>query len=71
MWMQQIARYCAIFEISEIVVFHEEVEEVPQIRPRGKHRKRVGVDAEPVEDVDQTLARMLEYLETPQCVTQR
>ena len=65
-WIRkEIARFCAIFSVSEIVVFHEQVQDPKlQQRTRGKHRK---VDPED-ENIDVTLARMLEYLETPQSV---
>lgn len=65
----QIARTCAIFSVAEIVVYMD-ASAAPQAthKPRGKYRDTSAPDAKEDEDPATFLARVLEYLETPQCV---
>ncbi|KAK4697251.1 methyltransferase, partial [Phenoliferia sp. Uapishka_3] len=63
----QIARTCAIFSVSEIVVYKDTVAERQTFKPRGKYREIEGEGKEE-EDPSVFLARILEYLETPQLV---
>lgn len=79
----QIARTCAIFSVDEVIVFHEPnhvssaaLQESTshhhaQTHTRGKYRQPAGQDEVGTgdeNDMDATMARILEYLETPQCV---
>lgn len=62
----QIARTCAIFSVSEIVVYKDASTPTPTtFKPRGKYRD-VDEGGEKEEDPAIFLARILEYLETPQ-----
>lgn len=64
----KIARYAAIFAISEIVVFHEDsptaaAQLAKMSKGKGKYRQ-----TQQEFDADETLGRILQYLETPQYV---
>lgn len=71
----QIARTCAIFNVSEVVIFHEDLQTVeddalpkPSGKARGTFRKTKAELDEDVTKADALLASLLEMLETPQCV---
>lgn len=64
----QIGRTSAIFSVSEIVVYRDAATAQPTHKPRGKYRDPGGEDGgKEEEDPSTFLARILEYLETPQC----
>jgi len=68
----QIARTCAIFSVSEIVVFHEDAgpgqalqQKLPPDSNKPQSAKNTNTSSD-LTDMDAMLARILEYLETPQ-----
>lgn len=70
--LPQIARTSAIFSVAEIVVYRDaaQAQTTTSYKPRGKYRDPGGEDGgaggKEEEDPSTFLARILEYLETPQ-----
>jgi methyltransferase len=65
-----LARAFAIFNIDEIVIFNERIRKksessTQQIETRTKNKREEGISSDP----NVFLARILQYLETPQLVT--
>ncbi|KEI38349.1 uncharacterized protein L969DRAFT_18362 [Mixia osmundae IAM 14324] len=68
----QIARSCAIFNVDEIIVFHEPTFSPSsengheQKRMRGKYRQTAEEESQSTAQADEMLVKILTYLETPQ-----